>query len=210
LDAPGDILESYLYDTPQLGIRYLTEAYGILFAALGDTLVYSAIGLPDAWPISNSIPIAGDITGLYAISDGLVIFTLSKAYLLLGTSPDTFQLTTLSPEHGCLDHLSIAYVRNSLMWTAAQGLALLIGGGITIATKDNLGLIKFNPIRAISYDEQYWLTLEDGSIFIAAIFSPYNFIFYFPNYTYSINHKLYICSSLVFLRHRNIMQFIPY
>ena len=197
LDAPGDILESYLYSPPQLGIRYLTEAYGILFAALGNTLVYSAIGLPDAWPAGNTIPVSGDITGLYAVSDGLVIFTKSKTHLLLGSSPETFHLITLSPEHGCLDHLSLAYVRNSLMWISAQGLALLVGGGITIATKDKLGLIKFNPIKAVSYDEQYWLTLEDGSIFIAD-FRTGRPVFKYCNFTLANVYNLGVFDNILY------------
>ncbi|NCB95271.1 MAG: hypothetical protein EOM35_02205 [Negativicutes bacterium] len=167
LDAPGNILDSYLNTPPLLGIRYLIEAYGILFAAYGDTLVYSSIGKPDYWPSSNSIPIAGKITGLYAISDGIIIFTLTRTYLLLGTSSADFALTPLSPEHGCLDHLSIAFVRNSLMWAAAQGLCLLISGSVVVASKDKLGLIKLSPVKAVSYDEQYMLVQTDGSVFIA-------------------------------------------
>lgn len=167
LDAPGDILAACDNQPPLLGIRYLTEAYGILFAADGSNLVFTSIGKTNCWPTANSIPIADDITGLYAISDGLIIFTLSKTYLLLGTTTTDFTLTKLSPEHGCLDHMSIAYVRNSLIWVASQGLCLLVSGAIIVVTKLKLGLVTFDPVKAVSYDEQYTLVLQDGSVFLA-------------------------------------------
>jgi hypothetical protein len=85
LSAIGTILTTYTYQTPLSNLRYITEAYGMLFAAIGTSLYYTEIGGPDYWPATNFIPIAETITGIAAIPDGLVIFTYNKAYLLLGT-----------------------------------------------------------------------------------------------------------------------------
>jgi hypothetical protein len=167
LSALGDILESYDYQPPRIGIRYIIEAYGILFAAIDNEVVYTEIGLPDAWPIFNNVVISGDVTGLVAISDGIVIFTKDKAYLLVGTEPSSFRVILLSPEHGCINHNTIKVVKNTLLWTSADGICALSGSSISVITKDKLGRITFDSISATVYSEQYMLTLTNGSVFIA-------------------------------------------
>lgn len=50
VDLTGDILESTNYFPPPAGLQYLTEAYAMLFGAVGSKLYYTPIGLPNAWP----------------------------------------------------------------------------------------------------------------------------------------------------------------
>ena len=166
LSTIGDILDSYNNQVPVIGLRFIIEAYGILFAAIGSTLYYTRIGLPDAWPALNTIPIAGDITGLVAIPDGIVIYTISKAYLLLGTDDSTFRIILLNPEHGCTSHNSIKVCRNTLLWTSADGICALSGSSITVITKDKLNRITLDVISAVVFNEQYMLTLTDGTVFV--------------------------------------------
>ncbi len=167
LDALGDILETYDYQPPIIGLRYLIEAYGILFAAKDDKVYYTEIGVPDAWPGLSFISISGDVTGLVAIQDGIVIYTKDKAYLLLGTEPSAFRIILLSPEHGCIEHNSIKIVKNTLLWASADGICALSGNAIDVITKDKLGRVTFEIVSATVFSEQYLLTLLDGSVFIA-------------------------------------------
>lgn len=166
LDALGDILDAYNNQAPLIGLRYIIEAYGIMFAAIGSTLYYTETGYPDYWATLNTVPISGDITGLVAIPDGIVIFTNSKAYMLLGTDPSTFRIILLNPEHGCIAHNSIKVVKNTLLWASADGVCGLSGNSISVVTKDKLDRVTLNAVSGTVFNEQYMLTLTDGSVFI--------------------------------------------
>ncbi|PIR06686.1 MAG: hypothetical protein COV55_02935 [Candidatus Komeilibacteria bacterium CG11_big_fil_rev_8_21_14_0_20_36_20] len=175
INAIGTILSTYDYTPPPVGLRYFTEAYGIIFAAKNNYLYFSEIGLPDAWPAANTILISGIITGIAAIPDGLAIYINSKAYLLLGTSSANFRLVLLSAEHGCINHNTIKVVKNTLIWVSSDGICSL-SGGIQVVTKEKLGRISLNTISATVYSEQYMLTLTDGSLFIFDLrFNPFIF-----------------------------------
>jgi len=166
LNAIGTILDTYNNQMPPTGLRYIIEAYGILFAALGNTLYYSEIGKPDSFPPTNTVQIPKDITGLVAIPDGILIFTRTNSQLLVGTNPDTFRLLVGNPEHGCTNHNSIKVVKNTLLWESVDGICALQGSSITVLTKEKLGKITLTSINAIIYSEQYMLTLTDGSVII--------------------------------------------
>jgi len=76
-------------------------------------------------------------------------------------------------EHGCLKHSTIKILKSTLTWVSYQGIAMLGNGGITIITKDKLNKINFSPIGATVYNEEYYLTLEDGTLFIVDVrFNP--------------------------------------
>lgn len=169
LDAIGDILDAYNNQPPLIGLRYIIEAYGIMFAVKGNNLYYSETGFPDYWPTLNSIPFSADLTGLVAIPDGIVIFTNSKAYILLGTDPTSFRIILLNPEHGCIEHNSIRVVKNTLLWAAADGICALSGNSITVITKEKLNRVTFQIVSTTVYNEQYIVTLLDGTAFIVDV-----------------------------------------
>lgn len=166
VDAVGSLLDSYFNNAPVSGLQYLVEAYGILFACKGDTLYYTEVGKPDAWSSVNVIHLPADITGLAPIAEGLIIHTIDKTSVLLGTAPETFRLVTISKEHGCLNHRSIQYVSNTLVWEAADGICAYSSGSISVITRDKLDRQVFNSRTSTVYNGQYFLALLDGSVFV--------------------------------------------
>lgn len=164
IDAVGDILESYANQPPEIGLRYITEANGILFAAKGDIVYYSKIGQPDYWPALNTIEISADVTGIVAIPDGVVFFTKSKAHILLGTAPEEFRLTILNPEHGCINHNTIKRCSNRWLFLSVNGICELQGSGVQVVSSNKLDNVTFDAIGATVYNEQYTLTLANGAV----------------------------------------------
>lgn len=166
LNLIGTILDTYNNREPITGLRFLVEAYGILFAAFESTLYYTETGKPDAWKATNVISLPDTITGLSPIPDGLLIFTNATAHLLVGGKPANFRLTLVSPEHGCINHSGIKVVKNQLLWPSVDGICSLQGSTIEVLTKNKLGNIKLDSINAVVYSEQYMLTLADGSVLV--------------------------------------------
>jgi len=81
---------------PPSGISLLVWHMGRLWAAAGNVLYFSAgpdctngVGA-EAWPASNNLPVAGNITALVSTSQGLVVFTSDNAYVVGGTDSSSF------------------------------------------------------------------------------------------------------------------------
>ena len=74
-DLSSTLLQSTTYDTAPGGLKYLTEAYAMLFGAVGPKLYFTPIGVPNAWPATNYIDFSEDITGIGVVANGLLVLT---------------------------------------------------------------------------------------------------------------------------------------
>lgn len=169
IDAAGNyILDSINNDIPLSGLKYVTEAYAMLFAALDDKLYYSEIAKPYAWPSVNYIDFEDTITGIGTLSNGILVFTEYKTYIITGNSPTGFSKFLLSGSQGCLNHNSIQFVDNQLLWMSNDGICSTNGGQINILTHPKLGKINFLEVYGSAvHDNVYYLnhhTVDGGSI----------------------------------------------
>lgn len=165
INLEGSLLESDNYREAPTGLQYLTEAYDVLFGALGRTLYFTPIGVPDAWPPEFSINFDMDITGIAACANGVLVMTLDKTYLVTGTGPTTFTRQALRGDQGCIAFRSIQQVaQGAVVWASRDGLCVSNGGEPIVITKRMLGDIKLNPARSIVVDEVYYLLEDSGSI----------------------------------------------
>lgn len=163
---PGDILATTTYAQAPNGLKYLTEAYGIMFGALGDKVYYTPIGVPWAWPALQFFDLPTTVTGIGIISAGILLFTRDKTFIITGNTPETFSKYPLDPNQGCTDHKSIAYNKSSILWASTDGICTSTGGPATVLTKVKLGKQNFSVKKAVVYSEVYYLQLTDGTIFV--------------------------------------------
>jgi hypothetical protein len=151
------------YYPPQTGLKFLVEAYGMLFGAIGNTLYYSAIGTPNYWPKDYYIDFITDITAIAPLSTGILIFTSSRTYIVTGNTPDTFQVSLFDMVHGCVSHYTINYVANSLVWLSADGICSTTGGAITILSLPKLGNFDITGLQNSGvYNSCYYIVLGIG------------------------------------------------
>jgi len=157
--AGSSILDSLNHDRPVEGLKYLTEAYAMLFAAVGDKLYFTEIAKPYSWPAEFFIDFDGDITGIGAMSNGLLVFTKFKTYIVVGNSPASFSKFLLSSSQGCISHQSVAFVDNQLLWMSLDGLCTTSGGIIQVVSRPKVGKLTFNTIySAAVHDSIYYLS----------------------------------------------------
>ena len=161
--AGNHVLDSYLNIVPPSGLKYLTEAYAMLFGATDDKLYYSNIAQPSSWPATNFIDFEGDITGIGVLQIGLVVFTEFKAYLITGNSPDTFSKQLLDGEQGCLSHYTIQFIANSLLWLSQDGICTTAGGPVEVISLPKLGKLTLTGVlNAQVLDRVYYLGHSGG------------------------------------------------
>lgn len=166
LELPGALLDSYDNYPPIIGIKYLTEVYGILFGAIGTSLYFTKIGKPNAWPATNQISFSEDIVGLLPVSDGLLVHSENKTYILKGTKISDFAVLPVSSEQGSVSHYSGKTIKSIPIWISKEGICSYSSGTIQVISKDKLDTIKLPVVNTIVKDEQYFICLTDGNILV--------------------------------------------
>ena len=161
--AGEHILDTFNTNSPLQGMEYLTVANAMLFAGLNDKLYFSEVGKPSSWSRTNYLDFEDRITGIGAVQHGLLVFTKYATYIVTGNSPDTFSKYLLSDEQGCVNHDTIDYTKNNLIWLSTDGVCMSNGGDIKIVSQARLGKMDVLSLNARVYDRAYYLAWEDGT-----------------------------------------------
>lgn len=165
VEVDGRLLESDNYSQAPAGLKYLTEAYGMLFGALGTTLRFTPINKPNAWPEEFSIEYRREITGLGPVANGILVMTRRSTRIVTGTGPTLLSSQTLRGDQGCISFDSIEEIAEGMiMWASEDGLCTSSGNNVKLITQDKLGKLKLKPFNAVVHDEVYYLLEDDGSI----------------------------------------------
>jgi hypothetical protein len=180
-DVTGDTLKSALYGKAPSGLKYLTEASGTFFGAVGPKLYFTLdLGNPNYWPETYYIDFHLDITGIAAIANGLVVFTKYETYLISGTNSATFVKYLLDSSQGCINYKSIVKYKGQALFISTDGLCVVSGSSVEVVSKFKLGKQSFDVTSAVMYDEAYYAQLPNGQIFtfdtrFAPVFKYYDF-----------------------------------
>ena len=164
--ASNYILESYRFNQPLAGMKYLTSMCGMLFAAKGSKVYFSIAGKPDYWSITNFLQFDREVTGLHNLNGFLVVFTKYETYTLTGSDPKEFTVTLRSSEQGCINHRTIKKFKGSIIWASTDGVCTYGGSEYTnVITRNKLGKLDLSScINGEVYDDCYYLayTNKDG------------------------------------------------
>lgn len=175
------ILDSEENQPPPLGLRYLVEAYGVLFGAVGNQLYFSKMGKSNYWPATQSFRFKGEITGLLPVQNGIFVFILSQTFMLVGSTIADFEVVPVSTEYGCNSHKSCKLVKNTPVWSCLDGIASWSNGYIQIMSKDKLGKFTLQIKDTAVWDETYFVLDTDGNLLAMDLrfnlaFKRYDFI----------------------------------
>jgi len=163
----GSLLTTQGYLPPKNSLRYLTEAYAMLFGAVGDKLYFTPIGLPNAWPESYYLDFPTTITGIAETQIGLLVCTENKTWLVTGTGPNSLAQQLLDGSEGCINHYTMQNLEGAIMWVSRNGICASNGGSVVVTTKTKMDRLVLNPINAVVYDKTYYVQQADGTLFAA-------------------------------------------
>lgn len=161
----GVLLHTISLVKAPIGLTNLVTAYGMLFGSVENKLRFTPIGQPGTWPEEYEIVIEGDITGLAPVATGVLVFTASKTFILLGTGPSQFTQQLLAGDTGCISHDTIqAIASGAVIWQGDDGLYISSGAESTNVSYSLLGLITSEPINAVVHKRAVYLLGKDGTI----------------------------------------------
>lgn len=96
-------------------------------------------GMFDSKTLMRPDPHGGEVTGLHAVPEGLLVLTTSSAFLLeMSDDGQSFRLRTLSTTSGCIAPSSIATMRTGLtVWLGRDGFYAYDGERITFLFQEH-------------------------------------------------------------------------
>ena len=153
------------YDLPPAGGKYLCENNGVFFLAVGSVLYFSVQDNPHAWPTLNYIGFDDTITGITPEFSGVLVFTQTSAWRVVGAeSQETISRTLIPGNQGCVNYESISSVANAPIWVSKDGICLWNGESIDLITHRRLKLESPAIRVAVSAGDCYYLFLNTGVV----------------------------------------------
>lgn len=146
------------------GLAHLVEAYAMFFGAEGSKLRFTPIGEPNYWSEFFFLQYSTPITGIAPTSNGVIVFTEFKSYIVTGTGPTTLSSYPLSNSQGCVDGSSIQLVGGAAIWASSDGICMSNGSNVRVLTRPKLGKIALSPVDSILHDDVYYLIEDTGNI----------------------------------------------
>lgn len=159
------LMDSEDHNKPLSGLKNLTIVNGQLCGTIGNILYFSEIGKPYAFQTTNFRDFDEELTGLFQIDAGLLIFSLTKAWLLNTSNLGLGKIIQLSEEFGCTAHLTCTGYRTGCMWHSNDGICISFGGKVELISKEKLGYQNLSITHAKMYNETYWGFNDDGTCY---------------------------------------------
>tara|TARA_R100001082_G_scaffold62613_2_gene35084 strand:+ start:2551 stop:5124 length:2574 start_codon:yes stop_codon:yes gene_type:complete len=183
----GSILNENELGNYPIGTKFLATFKNTMFAAgsSANTIHYSAALFPEVFPSRNEIHVGdedgGEITGIRATKNALIVFKTRGIYLIKGDPSGGFFAHTLNKDVGCVAPASLKEIPGlGMAFLSEKGVMLLEGAlensGTVTAVVDISTTIpnqieritKATAINAVGVvylkDKEYWLAVPiDGS-----------------------------------------------
>lgn len=166
----GAELESWEWDPPQAGLRGLTAGpNGVLAGFDGNSVYLCEPYWPHAWPSIYRQRFTHKVVGLVGTSQGFVVLTEARPWLLMGTEPATVQQLWLDHDEGCLNKASIVDAGEFALYAGPNGLSAVSAQGAQLITGAVLDLDDWKAlapatIRAYQWDGWYLGFYDNGTV----------------------------------------------
>lgn len=116
---------------------------------------------------AGTITISGEITGLIALRNSLIIFCRYSIFRLVGSSIDNFSVEVVTGNTGCIDGYSIQEINGDVMFLSDTGLSRLSDtdqqSGLGISVVSNTIKTEINALVAAPVS---------GTVFYPSVFIP--------------------------------------
>lgn len=160
------LLNTYNNSKPPSTLRFITEYNNSLFACLDTQLWFSEPGTVDVWKSTNWIQFPEHITGLGATSNGLLVFSRNKTWIIVGEDANSYSKYLLSNDQGCVTHNTIQFTDNVLLWYSLDGICSSNGGAVDVISFPALGKLIIEPVASCVSEKQYYLFHDEGAIVV--------------------------------------------
>ena len=175
--GPPDDDTSLYPDGPLKGLTALPN--GVLVGFTGKRVCFSEPFKPHAWPIVYRITVDEDIVGISATSNGVIVTTKGRPYLIAGTDPQSMSSMRLEAPHACLNKNSIVNMGGYVVYAGPDGLVAATGTAeVSVLTEQQLTPSQWqssyypSTITGFLWEGRYVGFYSTGSGYGGFIFDP--------------------------------------
>jgi hypothetical protein len=128
-----------------------------------DKLYFSGLGEPTQWSDTNYLLMPEAITGIGSTPNGLIVFSKTSVYAVLGSTADEFSIITISTNDGCVSNQSIQSYKGSLFYMGNYGIQVTDGGSVQNLSRIVLdSLENYVPRYSAIKDDVYYVDSSLG------------------------------------------------
>ncbi|MEO5626997.1 MAG: hypothetical protein ABIQ70_13405 [Dokdonella sp.] len=164
----GESLPSATWSAPPNGLRGLVQMpNGFMCGFVGNTLWFSEPYQPHAWPPAYCKTTQDEIVGTAVFGTTLVVGTVGRPYLAIGTDPLSVSMQQLDLYAPCLNKGGMCSAGTSVMYPTPEGLAFITSGDERILTLSQVARKQWSAMwsltmEAIFYDGRYVAFSQDA------------------------------------------------
>lgn len=180
IDSAGisEPIPSVLWDKPNasmVGLKSLSS--GGMVGFFGKTLCFSEPGFPHAWPVGYRIAIPHMIVGVVETSQGIIVLTDAKPYVVNGSHPESMGSYPLDRAQACVSRRGIVDMGEYALYPSPDGLIVAgaSDGAVlseSVITAEQWKAYKPETINAFRHNERYIAFFDNGATQGAFSFDP--------------------------------------
>lgn len=158
----GELLPSTTWTPPPTGLKGMVALPNGFFAGfIGNTIYFSEQYMPHAWPAEYTKTTQWPIVGLAVYGQTLVVTTLGKPSLAVGSDPLSMTMAELDLNAPCINRFAMASTGTGVMWPTPDGLAFVSASAQELITVPYISAEQWQTtifgtgMQAIFYNTRY-------------------------------------------------------
>lgn len=165
----GENLQTIEWAEPPSNLQGLVALPNGFLAGFADETVYfSEVNAPHAWPLAYGVSVGQKIVGLGVFGQSIAVMTKGFPYLLSGVSPDSMSAEKLPILEPCVAKRSITSDLSGVTYASPNGLVVIGPGQAGVVTKNVMlreDFEQFNPVslRSAFYAGKYFGFFTGGT-----------------------------------------------
>lgn len=155
----GETLSTQLWSEPPANLKGLIALpNGFLAGFFGQTLCFSEVNAPHAWPENYQLSIGSDIIGIAAFGQSIAVMTSGYPHIVSGVTPESMSVEKIPSLEPCISKRSIVSTATGVTYASPNGLVNPSSGLLTgnVMLRDDFAEYNPSSIRAAFFAGKYF------------------------------------------------------
>lgn len=166
--------QDVVFDIPPSDLTGIIIHYNMLFGISGNSIRWTPIGEPDAWPVTFQISFPHAPVALASYAGYLVVLCLDRPYIINGFSPTSLTRMGTLVEDGCIAPYSVQIINNRLYYLARRGIMEFDGTSAQCITEGRISPGYFLAPSKLATNIKSWIIPTEASYNYSALIGSNN------------------------------------
>jgi hypothetical protein len=162
----GETLSTQLWSEPPSNLKGLIALpNGFLAGFFGQTLCFSEVNAPHAWPENYQLSIGTDIVGIAAFGQSVAVMTSGYPHIVSGVTPESMSVEKIPSLEPCISKRSIVSTATGVTYASPNGLVNPSSGLLTgnVMLRDDFAKYSPSTIKASFFAGKYFGFFDGGT-----------------------------------------------